>query len=56
MYVGGNRLWVPLSNYEVAHSKQYLLLGNILDHAKLSGDSYMRKSTANHTRPVFENQ
>ena len=29
------------------------LLENILDQVKLSGDSYMRKSTAKHTRPVL---
>ena len=34
---------------------QFLLLKNILDLAKLSGDSYLRKLTTNHTRPVFEN-
>ena len=33
MYVGGNRRWMLLSNYYVAHSKQSLLLENILDHA-----------------------
>ena len=32
------------------------LLENKLHLAKLSGDSYLRKSTANHARPVFENQ
>ena len=31
-------------------------LENILHLAKLSVDSYLRKFTANHTRPVFENQ
>ena len=29
---------------------------NILDLTKLSGDSYLRKLTAHHARPVSENQ
>ena len=37
----------------MVHSKYSLLLENILDPVKLSGDSYLRKLTTNHKSPVL---
>ena len=37
----------------MVHSNLALLLENILDPVKLSGDSYLRKLTTNHKSPVL---